>query len=70
MNKNRLLLDLSNNIIIFPKSLPVGLTSPILTSPKILSRPKPKPKEDAFLIHSVKAAAFHSLTKRPKVDKV
>ena len=63
MNKNRLLLDLSNNIIIFPKSLLVGLTSSILTSLKILSRLKPKLKEDAFLIHSVRVAAFYSLAK-------
>ena len=70
MNKNRLLLDLSNNIIIFPESLPVGLTSPILTSLKILSRLKPKLKKDAFLMYSVEVAAFYSLTKRPKVDKV
>ena len=70
MNKNRLLLDLSNNTIIFPESLPAGLTSSIPTSLKILSHLKPKLKEDVFLIHSVRAAAFHSLTKWPKVDKV
>ena len=70
MNKNRLLLDLSNDTIIFPESLLVGLTSSILTSLKILSYLKPKPKEDAFLMYSVGAAAFYSLAEWSKVDKV
>ena len=70
MNKNRLLLDLSNDIIIFSKSLPADLTSPTPTSLKILSHLKPKPKEDTFSMHSVKVAAFYSLTKQPKVDRV
>ena len=70
MNKNRLLLDLSNDIIIFPESLLAGLTSSILTSLKILFCLKSKLKEDAFLMYSVKVVAFYSLAKQSKVDKV
>ena len=70
MNKNRVLLDLGNDSIIFPERQSVNSTTSPSARPKILPRPSPRSKEDAFSIHSVGAAAFHSLSKRPKTDNV
>lgn len=70
MNKNRVLLDLGNDSIIFPDSRLMSPSQPPAPTPKILPRPKAKAKEDIFSIHSVGAAAFHSLAKRSKSDNI
>ena len=70
MNKNRLLLDLSNDTIIFPKSTQDSRPRPPTPPLKIFPRARPRPKEDVFSIHSVGAASFYSLARRPKSDGI
>ena len=74
MNKNRLLLDLNNNIIIFLESLLIGLSNSTIssskTSSKVLSYLKSRLKKDIFLIRSVEVVIFYLLIKRSKLNKV
>ena len=70
MNKNRVLLDLGNDSIMFPERQPVPSAPPPSTKLKILPRPSPRPNEDVFSIHSIGAAAFHLLARRPKSDNI
>ena len=68
MNKNRVLLDLGNDSIIFPDTIHTSPTLPSTSKPQILPRPRPKAKDDVFSICSVGADAFHLLARRAKSD--
>ena len=71
MNKNRLLLNLGNNFIIFSESRSINSFSMLSTlSSKILFRSKPQLKENIFSIRSVDAVAFYLLVKQSQSKRV
>ena len=68
MNKNRLLLDINNDTIIYSKGPSTPQANQI--PPKILPRPKPQAEYTPILIHAIGAAVFHSLATKPKSENI